>query len=172
MTELYKILLTTFLTVISGILVLAAGQLITKLIIEPLHDQKKLIGEIANSLIMYGNIGTGIENDYVRNLQGIKVGEDEAQKLMIERNQQLVRHEWERTDKAKTHLRQQASELMGKTNAIPFYGLWAFLLRRPTQESILKASTFLIGISNGSNHKASDVAALLRIGIVAKRLGP
>lgn len=171
MSELYKILLTTFLTVISGVLVLAVGQLITKLIIEPLHDQKKLIGDIANTLILYGNIGTGIEEAYISNLRGIKEAEDEAQKLKIERTQQLVRNEWERTDKAKAHMRRQASELMGATNAIPFYGLWAMLLGRPEQDAILSASIMLIGMSNGTDTKAGDVAKLLKIGIVAKRLG-
>jgi hypothetical protein len=153
------------------VLVLAVGQLITKLIIEPLHDQKKLIGDIANTLILYDNVGSGIEKDYIANLQGIKEAEDEVQKLKIERIQQLVRSEWERTDKAKAHMRQQASELMGTTNAIPLYGLWVALLGRPKRDDILSASAKLIAMSNGADTKAGDIAKLLKIGIVAKRLG-
>jgi hypothetical protein len=169
-TDLFTIILTSLLTVISGVLVLGIGQLLTKFIIEPLHEQKKLMGEIANSLIMYANIGTGIEEAYIKKLEGVKEAEDEAHKLIIERRQQLVRKEWERTDNAKAHLRKQASELMGTTNAIPLYGLWAFLLRRPKQKDILDASTMLIGLSNSSGHSKNEIAKLLKINIVAKRL--
>lgn len=173
MSELYKILLTSFLTVTSGVLVLAIGKIIEKFVIEPLHEQKKLIADIANALILYANVGSGIEQDYIQRLSGVKEKEleDAAEKLRVERLHQIIRHEWTRTDNAKTHLRQQASELMGKTDAIPFYSLWAFLYRRPSYEDVTTASSFLIGMANSSNDHSKEVAKLLKIKILAKRLG-
>ncbi|MFN6188908.1 MAG: hypothetical protein ACK460_22975, partial [Microcystis sp.] len=56
MSELFKIILTSSLTVIGGIIVLVVGQIITKFFIEPIHEQAKAIGEIAYSLTMYSNV--------------------------------------------------------------------------------------------------------------------
>ena len=53
MSELFKILLTSFLTVFSGTVVFVAGQNVSRFFIEPIHEQRRLIGEIAYVLIFY-----------------------------------------------------------------------------------------------------------------------
>lgn len=47
-----------FTTVVSGTLVFVVGQIILKFIIEPIHKQKEIIGEIADALIYYANLYT------------------------------------------------------------------------------------------------------------------
>ena len=42
MSELFKIVLTSSITVLSGILVFVGGQLIAKFFIEPIHEQRRL----------------------------------------------------------------------------------------------------------------------------------
>ncbi|MCJ7635467.1 hypothetical protein MUP77_24145, partial [Candidatus Bathyarchaeota archaeon] len=56
MSELFKIVLTSSLTIFGGIVVLTMGQIITKFFIEPIHEQFRLIGEINDSLIYYANV--------------------------------------------------------------------------------------------------------------------
>lgn len=87
--ELFKIILISCLTVLGGIVVFVMGQIITKFFIEPLHEQSKLIGEIAYSLIFYANL---YSNPGSGNFEKI----EEASKV----------------------LRQQASQLLEKSYAI------------------------------------------------------
>jgi len=50
MTEIFKILLTSGLTVFGGVLVYVTGQLISKIFIEPIHELIKAIGEVRFTL--------------------------------------------------------------------------------------------------------------------------
>ena len=51
--DLFKIVLTASLTLIGGIVLLVVGQVITRFVIEPLLDFRRLLGEIAYTLILY-----------------------------------------------------------------------------------------------------------------------
>jgi hypothetical protein len=55
MTEVEKILLTSSLTILVGVTVFVCGQIVVKFFIEPVHELRKLIGEIAFSLNFYAN---------------------------------------------------------------------------------------------------------------------
>ncbi len=143
MSELFKIVLTSSLTVCGGIFLLVAGQIITKFFIEPIHEQFRLIGEIADSLVfyanVYGNPGFG---------------------------------DPERMSKASDKLRQQASQLRARTNAIRGYQLWQFLRIVPKREGVMEASRNLIGLSNSihqgdpktNNEREKAIIEYLRIG--------
>lgn len=122
MSELYKIVLTSSLTILGGVVVYVAGQIISKFFIEPIHEQKKIVGEIADALIFYANVyynpGTG------------------SKKKMNE---------------ASERLRQLATLLHSKTHLIPWYKFFEktrVVLKSP---SIEEASTKLIGLSNSIN---------------------
>ena len=94
MSEEYKILLTSALTILGGIIIFAAGQALVKFIIEPLHDQSNLIGEIADSLVFYANAGTTIAPYYARQMQTVAnddKGDETTRKLQIERYQELIK---------------------------------------------------------------------------------
>lgn len=59
MSDILGILGTSALTVITGAAVYTLGQLISKFVIEPIHKQKEVIGDIANALVLYANINPG-----------------------------------------------------------------------------------------------------------------
>jgi hypothetical protein len=59
MSEITKIVLTSSFTIIGGVFVYTISQVLTKFIIDPINEQKKLIGEIADTLIFYDNIYPG-----------------------------------------------------------------------------------------------------------------
>jgi len=108
-----------FNTIISGVAVFVLGQILLKLIIEPIQDLKKEIATTLNNLIYYANI---ISNPNTNSPEKYK---ETSQKL-----------------------RQHASNLASKVSIIPFYILWVSLRILPPKENIFKAKTYLIYISN------------------------
>jgi hypothetical protein len=122
LTEPIKILLTAAVTVVGGVTVFTIGQVFAKFFIEPLHEQRKLIGTIADSLIYYAHHFS-----------------DSQERPFAE-----VRD-------ASDCFRRHASTLMARTVAIPWYRLWALLrLVRPFAD-IIAARRALIGLSNSLN---------------------
>ncbi len=129
MSELSLVVLTSSLTIIGGITVYVIGQVIEKFLIEPIYEQAKFIGEIADSLIFYADI---ISNP----------GYGKPKKI----------------DDASKQLRQQASQLMAKTHAIRSYKLMQFLRIVPKHKDIISARQNLIGLSN-SVHREKNTDA-------------
>ncbi len=116
-----KVLLTSSLTIIGGVIIYVLGQIIEKFFIKPIFDQKQIIGEIFDSLIFYANIYANPHMD------GLKNSYDEASKKF----------------------RQQSSLLLVKTNLIPGYNFFANLNITLKRDNILKAHTELVRLSNG-----------------------
>lgn len=177
MSEIYKILLTSSLTVVGGVLVFVIGQLIIKFFIEPLQEQANLIGEIANSLILYSNVGGNVEPYYYEGLKKANELEEPIKKVAVERYEKILNNHWEKSESASHILRQQAAKLMGVTNSIPFYNFWAFLKIVPKRQNVLSASTQLIGMSNSTHGEDSfserikQISELLKINTVAEHFG-
>lgn len=167
------------LTILGGIAIFVGGQILIKFVIEPFYEQSRLIGEIANSLIYYGNVDEAVEQHYFQKLQVVSKQEnleEAVRELMIERYKELIRNESHQLGEARIVLRQQASQLMGRTNAIPFYGLWVLLSfgSLPTRRSVIKASQELIGLSNDTSNKterAKKIAKSLQIKIISEKFG-
>jgi hypothetical protein len=122
MSDLDKILLTSSLTVVVGVFVFVLGQVFLKFFIEPIHEQKKLIGEIADALIYYGST-------YGNPERGVS----------------------ERGNQAQERLRQLSTLLLSRTGLIPCYGCFASmrLVRQVSEIGI--AAQGLMGISNNIN---------------------
>jgi hypothetical protein len=143
MDDLTKILLTSSATVIGGVAIFVAGQVIGKFVIEPIHDFKKVLGEIRFSLVFYAQaILTPVGNIEAEN---------EASKV----------------------LRRLSCELASKRAAIPFYGLWAavsfgFL---PRQRLVSSASEQLMGLSNSLHQKDRSDKNGKRISKIESALG-
>jgi hypothetical protein len=119
MSETVQIILTSALTIIGGIALLVFGEIFTKFFIEPIYEQKKLISEIAETLIFYANLYSN---------PGVGTIEDQ--------------------DKAQDVLRQKASLLRAKTYAIPWYDIFVSLRLVRSHSQIEEASSNLIGLSN------------------------
>ena len=116
MSDPLKIALTAF----GGICVFVLGQILSKFFIEPIYEQKKVIGQIAHYLSFYAGQITSPGKDDV---EGIKT-------------------------KASNQFRQLSCELKSKTYCIPLYRLWSvtgFIIKN---EKIQECHTALIFISN------------------------
>jgi hypothetical protein len=117
---------TVFLTVISGVITYVLGQLLVKVVIDPAQEMKKTIGQIALSLIERANV---VANPGVPEREVI--------------------------DDTSKHLRQLSSQLQSHLYLVPCYSVTARFFRLPPKENILKATGYLIGLSN-SLHRTDD----------------
>ena len=112
MNEIQGIILTT---IVCGV----AAYVITKHIIDPIIEQKKLIGEIEDSLMFYANIYCNL-------------GLQSKEKL----------------DEASKKFRQLGTILQSKTHLIPLYNFFSKIRFVTKTSEIEKASKELIGLSN------------------------
>jgi hypothetical protein len=119
---------TVFLTVLSGFITYVLGQLAVKLLIEPVQEMKKTIGQVAHALIEHANVfsnpGEGAMED------------------MRQTSQQI---------------RKLSSQLQAQLYLVPSYSNTAKVFRLPTKENILAASGCLIGLSNSIFHARASV---------------
>ncbi len=107
-----------FYTVLSGTLVYVLGQLVSKFVIDPIHKQKEVIGEITDTLIYYANI-FGVHNDE----------NDDANEAM-------------------NKFRSLSTKLISKTYLIPFYTFLEKMHIVKSLVKIKNAHTGLVGLSN------------------------
>lgn len=108
-----------FLTVLSGVITYVLGQLVVKLVIDPVQDLRRTIGIISHALIERANV---IQNPGVP-----------ASEVMHETSQEL---------------RKLSSQLQSHLYLVPLYEKTARVFRLPTHEKIRAASSALIGLSN------------------------
>ena len=118
-----------FWTVLSGVSVFVFGQLIVKFAIEPIHECRKLCGEIAEALIFYANVNvrySGIQ----------KEGLDEAYNAY----------------------RRLSGRLLARAHVIGFYRVWAFARLIPRRKDLGNAYRSLIGLSNNVLDNGADAS--------------
>lgn len=145
MSEVEKILLTAGTTVLAGVTVLVVGQAFTRFVIEPLHEQRKVIGAIADALIYHAHYfaDSGPPPDHDR--PKLYAAADQFQRL--------------------------ATELTAKSIAIPGYRLLALVRAVPKYDKVLEARRSLWGLGNmlarpdwqRKLQAASNVARALKI---------
>lgn len=173
MSELYKIILTSSLTVFGGIVVFVAGQVIVKFLIEPFQNYRKLVGEIASSLIYNANASTSLHDVYLTQLEEAERKDGARNEMVAERLRAVIKSDYHRLDDARRTFREQASRLMGTTNMIPMYGLWSFLQIVPKREDIIAASAHLISLSNSvgeaGTERRQNIAERLRIKVLSEK---
>jgi len=141
MSELFKIVLTSALTIVGGVVVFTCGQLIERFSIEPVHELVRLVGEVGDSLTFYANV-------YANPGSGSREAMDEASRV----------------------LRQQASQLRARAQVVRGYGLWRAIgvLRDPVD--VVRASENLIGLSN-SIHRGDPEQNVRRVREIENQLG-
>ena len=108
---------TVFLTIVTGVVTFVLGQIIVKLLIDPVQEMKRTIGQISHSLIENANV---IQNPGV------------PKEDMINETSQ--------------HLRKLSSQLEAHIYLIPAYGFTSKLFCLPSRNSILKAARALMGV--------------------------
>ena len=117
---------TVFFTVLSGVITFVVGQLVVKLVLDPVHDLKKTIGQISHTFVERANV---IANPGVP-----------AKEVM---------------DETSDLLRKLSSQLHAHLYLVPAYDVTCRVFRLPSKEKLLAASTNLIGLSN-SVYRAYD----------------
>ena len=147
--ELFRIVLTASLTLIGGVILLVASQILTRFVVDPLVEFRRLLGEVGHTLVFYAH--------YLFN---------PAQTASFPEFQQ-----------AKHECRSLASRLRSFSNAVPLYAALAWLRLVPPHDSVYQASVVLIGLSNtkgdtppsvvGQNYER--IAALLKIRVIKNR---
>jgi hypothetical protein len=115
------------ITLLVGIGVFVGGQVIAKFFIEPIHEQRRVVGKVAHVVWFYANVYTN----------PARPGESAGDHL------NEVRYE------AYTALRQAASQLMAATNSIPLYGVWQWLPWLPKWSELVEVWGDLVLLSNG-----------------------
>ena len=143
MDDATKIVVTASLTVSGGVIVLVLGQLLGKFVIDPLHEVKKVLGEIRFALLFH------------------------AQAIMTP----VGDHESE--DKAGEVLRRLASELHSRVGAVPFYDIWSAISKGffPSKTSALDAAKRLMGLSNSMRQEGRSDKNAARVSRIEKLLG-
>ena len=118
------------MTIFGGVLVYVIGQLLSKFLIDPTHELKKVIGEVRFDLAFYAPT---IHEPIARTP--------------------------ERSDKAYAALLKSSCELLAKVNAIPFYWLVSCISfgYLPSKKHIRDAATQLRGLSTYM-HETGDKA--------------
>lgn len=110
---------TVFLTILSGVITFALGQIFVKLVIDPVQDLKKTIGQVSHSLLERANV---IANPGVPSVD-----------VMRETSQDL---------------RRLSSQLQAHLYLVPLYGVTGRVFFLPSKRDIRAASSALIGLSN------------------------
>lgn len=117
---------TVFFTVLSGVITFVIGQLVVKLLLDPVQDMKKTIGQVSHTLVERGNV---IANPGVP-----------TKEIM---------------DDTSDSLRKLSSQLHAHLCLVPLYDATSKVFRLPSKEKLLVASSALIGLSN-SVYRAND----------------
>lgn len=108
------------LTVVTAFLTFALGQISVKLIIDPVQEFKRTVADISHSVIEYANVYSN---------PGI-AGPDKEEYVAYE-------------------FRKLSSRLNAQMSLIPCYRVWAWVFCLPKRPMVVKASGYLIGLSNG-----------------------
>lgn len=119
MPDLIKIFFTSALTILGGVLIFAVTQLLQKFLLEPVHEQSKVIGEIFFGLVYYANRYANPRSGRAEDLADIS-----------------------------DVFRRYASQLQSTTHAVRCYNLFEKLGLVPHRANIEEAVGDLIRISN------------------------
>ncbi len=139
MTGLEKILLTSACTVIGGTTVYVSGQIIIKFVIEPIHEQKRTVGEIIDAL------------DYYENVYSCRSGLFEVWTLREQQSKE------EKAEEASKRFRQLATVLKAKTHLIPRYAILSRIGFVHRHKDIFEVCAQLVDLSNSCRKSSSEV---------------
>lgn len=118
--------MTVFITVLSGVITFVLGQLILKLLIDPVHDFRRTVADIALALTEYANVyaNPGVASRELK-------------------------------EKSSEELRRLSSRINAQMYLIPYYRITAKIFGLPSRDKVVDAASNLIGLSNGVFESAS-----------------
>ena len=123
--------MTIFLTIFAGVLTFVLGQIFLRLLVEPVHELKRTIADIAVAIIKYANVycNPGVTTE-------------------------------EKENKAAEELRALASKLNAQMFLVPLYSKLHRVFGLPTKSNISQAMRHLIGISNAVHAGSEQMATV------------
>jgi hypothetical protein len=124
MSEGFKITLTAF----GAIVVFSVGQIVQRLFIEPVQEQRRVVGRIAYALTFYANAGA------IVSIKALKLRDGESFSADTEPSVVAVRG--------------LAADLLATRATIPFYRLMAVCRLVVPYDAVKQASSEMIGWSN------------------------
>jgi hypothetical protein len=116
--------MSLFLTVLIGVLVFVIGQGIQRFVLEPIQQQRKIIGDIATARLFLANVAHAAAHEG----KGIQYPEDPTE--------------------ASRRLRALAAGLHASLWSIPAYGCWSGLRLIPDRQVVVQVTKEIIGWSN------------------------
>jgi hypothetical protein len=138
-------------TAVLAVLVFVLTQGFLMLVLEPVREQRRLIGEVANALLFYANVMPMESMEWGGQVYTVGAERDEL-------------------EEARKALRELAGRLRGSLWSIPFYDLLALTGFVPKLADVLEASNQLVGWSNSLGRGRDKDRARHRKEI-AERLG-
>lgn len=115
-------------TILSGVLVYVLGQLVLKLVIEPIHGLKGAFAVVSEALL--------VNAPFIYNPTALN---DEQRQILKER------------------MLSAAATLRGKLMLVPAYRFWRHIFRLPSEDAIHSAAQDLVAIGNWSYSSSSAV---------------
>ncbi|MGH7615414.1 MAG: hypothetical protein ACREMW_15395, partial [Gemmatimonadales bacterium] len=122
---------------LGGVIVLVVGQVFIRFLIEPLHEQRKVVGAIADALIYHAHYFADSGRPVVQDLAELNAAADQFRRL--------------------------ASELTAKTITVPGYRLLGWVRVMRPYGRILEARRSLWGLSNALARPDWQLKLRLRI---------
>ena len=142
MSEIWKIVLTSCLTILVGVIVLVIGQIIQRFVIEPYHEFKKEIGNVRDALFFYAHIYCNAGTP------GEKY-----------------------TFPAERELRRLAGTLRTSLHAVNWYEFLLRLGLVPPKQDVIEVSKNLVGLANCLTESKYNDANIRRDQTIRKLLG-
>lgn len=118
-----------FFTVVAGFITYALGQIVVKLVIDPVQEFKKVVADISHAVIEYANV---YSNPGIPSLDVQKKVSEELRKLSSRLNAQMY--------------------------LVPRYSVTAVLFGLPRKARVVEAARYLIGLSNSVFESAKNQA--------------
>jgi hypothetical protein len=144
------------LTVLVGVIVYVVGRFVESAALQPLAEQRRIIGEVATALTLYAHLYSGQRPRAEHVPALVDPATWEA----------WVDSESEKYPPAAQTLRELSSRLQGHHLTSPWYGVWARLGLAPSRKRVLEAGAYLIGISAATpprdDHEVKQNARLRR----------
>ncbi len=121
---------TATVTVLVGVVVYVAGQVITKLLLEPVHELRLQIGKVADALLYFANVYYNPKSNAYSSSELIE---------------------------ASHALRRSAAALVAHGQAVVLYQVFVAMRLIPSWKNLREAQGALIGLSSLSSDETDDL---------------
>jgi hypothetical protein len=154
------------LTAVVGITVFVLGQIVQKWFIEPIQDQRKLVGDIVYSIVLHSNLFN--YHDHFRSVSRLKQDADKLGADYVALLNEAYDRLKTRTDEGSEHLRKLSAQIHGSIQVIPCYWLLQTLRIVHSRDALYDVATKLVQWAQNPELETTiqfqnDIATLLDV---------